>query len=353
MRARRAAVATALLLAATVPVASGCGLSLNQLPSTGGVSGPTYRVTAQFRDVADLTVGAKVKLQGVVIGQVSSISTKDFTASVAIDVARRYRLPATSSFQIRFTTPLGEDYIAVTTPKSGTAPALTDGARVGVQQTAEAPTIEDTFAALSLLLNGGGLDKLQTIARELSVALKGNVGSARDLIGRVDQVVSDLDAHKSDIDHLLQGMSSLLTTVNARRGLIQQALQEFPATISLLASDTGQLRTLLTKVGQLGRTVQGLLDRGQQAMLADFDALRPTLDALAASRQALIPTFDSLIKFGNLFDRATPGDYLNLEITVQVLFNSPPQRPQQASYTPAASVSSSDAISRLLSGGLR
>ncbi len=87
-------------------------------------------------------------------------------------------------------------------------------------------------------------------------------------------------------------------------------------------------------------------------MLADFDALRPTLDALAASRSTLIPTFDSLIRFGDLFDRATPGDYLNLDITVQVLFNAPPQRPRQPN-TSAPSADSAAAVSSLLTGGLR
>ncbi len=82
--------------------------------------------------------------------------------------------------------------------RTRSAPALSDGAQAGAeQQTAEAPTIEDTFAALSLLLNGGGLDKLQTIARELSMALRGRTGAARDVISQLDKVVADLDTHKA------------------------------------------------------------------------------------------------------------------------------------------------------------
>ena len=353
-------VVVGLVATAAVLLTAGCGLSLNRLPSTGGVGGSTYRVTAQFDDVGDLTVGAKVKLQGVVIGQVADITTKNFSAAVGIDLSRKFPLPADSTFQIRFTTPLGEDYISVSAPSgsSGTSGSsgatLSNGATVPQKQTAEAPTIEDTFAALSLLLNGGGLDKLQTIARELSIGLKGHVGAAHDTLVQLNKVVGDLDSHKADIDHLLTGMTTLSAQLDQSSGLISDALEQFPQTIDLLAADTAQVRTLLTKVGALGTTVKGFLDRGQQAMLDDFDALRPTLDALAASRSTLIPTFNSLVKFGDLFDRATPGDYLNLDITVQVLFNAPPQRPKQPSSTVApAAASPSDAIASLLTGALR
>jgi ABC-type transporter Mla subunit MlaD len=111
---RRAGLAAALVL--TVPLAAGCGLSLSTLPAPAGISGPTYRVTAQFADVGDLTIGAKVKLQGVVIGQVQTITTKNFQANVAIDLETKFRLPVGSTFQIRFTTPLGEDFVSVTAP---------------------------------------------------------------------------------------------------------------------------------------------------------------------------------------------------------------------------------------------
>lgn len=335
-----------LALLGLVPALTACGLSLHQLPAPGGVSGPTYHLTAVFRDVSDLTVGAKVKLQGVVVGEVTSIRTADFTAHVSMSISKRFRLPAGTTFQVRFTTPLGEDFVLATPPPSG-GQQLRDGDTVAPAQTSEAPTIEDTFAALSLLLNGGGLDKLHTIVAELDTALKGRTGAARDTLRRLDVVVGHLDAHKSDIDAALTGLAALSKRLDAGSTLVTQALGQFPQTLRILAADTGRIRVLLAKVATLGSTVQELLRRGQRDLLADLDALRPTLDAVAASRRDLQPTFDSLIGFGRLIDRATPGDYLNLSVTVQLLYDAPPQRPQPPAPT------SADAISTLLTGGLR
>lgn len=336
-----------LVCAAVATLLSGCSATLELLPAPQGVSGPTYHLTADFGDVLNLTEGAKVKLQGVVIGEVNGISTQDFRAQVGMDIADKFPLPVGSTFQIRFATPLGEDFVAVTPPAKATHGMLANGAYIAASATSDAPTIEDTFAALSVLLNGGGLDKLQTIASELVTALHGRTGTARDVLARLDTVVAHVDAHSTDIDSALDALAALAKSLNSSSGVVQQALATFPATLRLVAGATARIADVLQAVGNLGHTVDGLLSRSQDALLADIDELRPTLDALAGSRNQLVPMFDSLVRFGNLLDRATPGDYLNLDITAELLFNSAPVRPSTA----APSTDSTDAIRTLLGGG--
>lgn len=350
MTARRAVRALAGLVAAAA-VLSGCGaLKLEQLPAPHAVSGPTYHLTVQFEDVSNLVVGAKVKLQGVVVGEVSSISTRDFHANVGMDVSRRFPLSKATTFQVRFSTPLGEDFIAVSSP-SGSGGMLADGATVLQKQSSAAPGIEDTFAALSLLLNGGGLEKLHIIANELDAALKGRAGTVRDTLVQLHTVIAHFDANKGEVDRALQSLAAMSTQLDKGNDLVQQALATFPQTLSLLASDTAQVRTLLGKVASLGDTVQNLLGRSQANLLADADALRPTLDALRASESNLVPTMNSLIRFGTLFDRAAPGDYLNLDVTVRFLLNAVPQRPPAGGTVRPGAEPQSSALSGLISGG--
>jgi hypothetical protein len=70
---------------------------------------------------------------------------------------------------------------------------------------------------------------------------------------------------------------------------------------------------------------------------------------------------NSLITFGNLFDRAAPGDYLNVDATIEFLLDAPAQRPSLPSSTAATAqahsyvqaTTNSASVTELLTGGLR
>jgi phospholipid/cholesterol/gamma-HCH transport system substrate-binding protein len=344
----RTRLAVAAILAGAL--LGGCSLGLESLPAPSGTSGATYHVTAVFADVQNLTLGAKVKLGGVVVGEVTSIKTADYRALVKMNLEHKFVLGRDARFQIRFTTPLGEDFISIVARGAPGRGRLANGAMIPATDTATAPGIEDTFAAVSTLLNGGGLDKLQIIARELDNAFKGRTGSARDALIKLDTVISNLDAHKVDIDGALDGLGRLASTLDRSTDVVRQALDLFPDTLSTLAQDTAGIKGLLTRVSDLGATIQGMLARSQNALLTDFDNLRPTLDSLRTREGELIPTFQSLIQLGKSVRRAAPGDFLNISGTIQFLLNAPPAHPKPGGVLHAGA-EPHDAVHTLLAGG--
>jgi phospholipid/cholesterol/gamma-HCH transport system substrate-binding protein len=340
-----------LALVATALVA-GCGVGLEDLPAPSGTHGPTYKVTGLFRDVQNLTLGAKIKLGGVVIGEVESISTHDYVAAVRMRLEKQFKLGRDARFQIRFTTPLGEDFIAIVSAGAPRAGVLVEGDTIPLRDTSDAPSIEDTFAAVSTLLNGGGLNKLHIIATELNDAFKGRSGNARNALINLHKLVVNLDEHKLDIDRTLDGMAGLASTLSDGTGVVQEALDLFPSTLQTLADDTQGIRELLDRVSDLGGIVSGMLQRSQHALVTDLDNLRPTLDSLRAQQSKLVPTFRSLIPLGKSVQRAAPGDYLNISATIQFLLNAPPARPRPGGFVhPGAEPN--DAVSQLLTGGGR
>jgi phospholipid/cholesterol/gamma-HCH transport system substrate-binding protein len=302
-----------------------------------------------FGDALNVSEGAKVKQDGIVVGDVTSVSTRDYRALVTMRISRKISLPAGTTAQIRFTSPLGEDYVALvapTHPASGLA--LAAGTTIPETSTSSAPTIEDTFAALSLLLNGGGLNQLGTIVREVNRALGERTAAVRDTLSRLDQLVTMLDAHKAEIDTVVASLAKVADELSAQRGLVGQALDTFPPAVQVVADQLTRLDDLVVRVGQLGQRTQEVIGRSQDALLADLDALRPTLESLVSVQDTLPSSMQSLIRFGQLIDRAAPGDYLNAVATINVLFGSQP--------TPLTSVppssSSAHTMSSLLDAGI-
>jgi phospholipid/cholesterol/gamma-HCH transport system substrate-binding protein len=270
---------------------------------------------------------------------------------------KEFVLGRDARLQIRFTTPLGEDFISITAKGSPGAGILRDGDTIPPRHTGDAPSIEDTFSAVSTLLNGGGLSKLHIIAGELDTAFTGRTSDARDALINLHRLIVNLDEHKVDIDHALDGMARLSATLSNGTGVVRQALDLFPPTLQSLAADTHGIRDLLDRVAGLGDIVSGLLHRSQQALVTDLDNLRPTLDSLRAQQAKLLPTFRSLIALGRSVQRAAPGDYLNISATIQFLLNAPPARPRPGGYVhPGAEpggAGPADAVAELLAGGSR
>jgi ABC-type transporter Mla subunit MlaD len=119
-----------------------------------------------------------------------------------------------------------------------------------------------------------------------------------------------------------------------------------------LADDTQRIRELLTRVGDLGGVVSGMLRRSQNALVTDLDNLHPTLESLRAQQSKLLPTFRSLIQLGKSVRRAAPGDYLNISATIQFLLNAPPARPQPGGFIHDGAEPNA-AVSQLLTCGGR
>jgi phospholipid/cholesterol/gamma-HCH transport system substrate-binding protein len=299
-----AALGVAALLVAGV----GCRPSLGMLPDGQPGNGPGYRVTAVFADALNLTIGAEVRRNGVLVGRVESLTTRDYHADAVLRLAAGTVLPGGTNAQIRFTTPLGEDYVDLRGGVPG-RPPVAPGATIGPADTSTAPTIEDTFAALSLVLNGGGIDQLHTIVTAIGTALSGREAQARDLLPRLDQLATTLAASRGDIDRLITGLGTLAGRF-AGGDVVSRALTELPAALQVVTAQTQALTDLLGKVDALGRTTADVLGRSTDNLVADINGAQPILAALSGVQQRFAEVLADVQAFGTAFEAASKGQYL-------------------------------------------
>ena len=108
------------------------------------------------------------------------------------------------------------------------------------------------LAALSLVLNGGSLEQLGVINRELVLALKGREDNVKDLLTQLETFVGGLDKQKQDIVRALDGMDRLTSRLAAQRQTLATALRDIPPGVSVLADQRAQLTQVLTGLSRLG-----------------------------------------------------------------------------------------------------
>ncbi|MGH9094013.1 MAG: MlaD family protein, partial [Acidimicrobiales bacterium] len=146
---RRPAVLAGVLAAGLAVGASGCNLSLESLPQLGGQSGSGYKLHAVFDNVQNLAPEAQVRDGDSIVGNVTSISTSNYHADLTLRINKDVSLPAGTTAEVRFNTPLGDEYVELGQPTGHPAgPALKPGATIGPPDTKAAPSVEDLLAAV-------------------------------------------------------------------------------------------------------------------------------------------------------------------------------------------------------------
>lgn len=240
----------AVLAAATMSVTAACGVTVENLPlPKPSVEGDTYRVHAIFEDALNLPAEAKVKIGGSDIGQVTNITTSNYTADVEMQIRSDIALPANSTAELRQATPLGDVFVALKIPPDQAGqPRIADGGTIALPQTSAGATVEELLTSLSMLLNGGGLNELATITNELDSIVSGHGPELEHLLVEMTDVIGSLNQRTVEIDATLQGFDATLATVNQNSAALGAVADALPPMIGTFAENTATIGDLMTQI---------------------------------------------------------------------------------------------------------
>jgi phospholipid/cholesterol/gamma-HCH transport system substrate-binding protein len=306
-------------------VLSGCqgfdGAYSIPLPGGADLGSHPYTVHAEFHDVLDLVPQSGVKVNDVAVGRVQDITLdkKNWTADVTMLVNGDVQLPANADAELRQSSLLGEKYVELAAPDDGTATgSLADGATIPLTRTNRNTEVEEVLGALSMVLNGGGVQQIQTIAKELNNATSGNESQIRELLSNVDSLTAQLNAHSADITRALDGVNQLSATLAAQKDQIAGVLQNIGPGLQTLNSQRDQLVAMLQALSQLSGVATDTVHKSQADLVADLKALTPTLQQLTKAGPDLPNALQLLLTFP-FSDGAVAGvkgDYENLYLTI-------------------------------------
>jgi phospholipid/cholesterol/gamma-HCH transport system substrate-binding protein len=197
----RPAVAAAAAVA--VIALAGCqGASITDVTLPGGATSsnvfgtkPTNTYVVMFNDALDLVPQSSVQMNDVNVGDVRSITLDDGQAKVTIRVLKSVTVPANVEGVLSQTSLLGEKFVNLVVPGGDAAVGqLAPGSVIATDKTSDELQVEDVFGALSELLNGGGIQQLQSISTDLSQLLTHRETSLRDLLSQLTTLTTSLDS---------------------------------------------------------------------------------------------------------------------------------------------------------------
>ena len=309
-------------LAAAVFALSSCSsqfTGIYDLPLPGGadLGDHPYTVKAHFKDVLDLVPQSGVKVNEVPVGRVEDIqlAPDGWTAEVTMRVNGDITLPANALAMLRQSSLLGEKYVELSAPPQGEAEGkLADGALIPIARTNRNTEIEEVLGALSMLLNGGGVEQLQNITQELNAALAGNEPDLRATLTNLDTLVGTLDESKSDITAAIDGVNTLAATLAGEKDRLAGAIDSLGPGLQVLNDQRSQLVTMLQSLDSLSDVAVDTVNASQADIVADLRALTPALQKLGEAGADLPKSLELLltIPFTDEAVNGIKGDYFNL-----------------------------------------
>ncbi len=361
MRATRALQALVATTACAV-VLGGCSAQVTDVPLPGGtdVGDDPIQVTAEFADVLDLVPQTTVKVNDVNVGKITDIDLEGETAIVTMELPNDVEIPDNAVAEIRQTSLLGEKFVQLEAPESGASETmLADGSVIELDQTGRNPEVEEVLGALSLVLNGGGVAQLKTIASELNLALEGREDSAKSVLRQIRDLMGQLDDGKQDIVAAIEGLNRLSISVNEQIGTIDAALEELPSALRTIDAQRADLVKMLGALNELGDTGVRVIKASKEATIDSVQQLVPVLTQLANSGDAFVNSFHVFLTYPFVDEvvgrdpqvarNLHMGDYTNLSIELDVALTgdgdtiNPPDEPagpdQPAPHCPTSAIS--------------
>ncbi len=336
---RRASALAALMCAAAVTL-TGCDFNVYSLPLPGGadLGDDPYAVKVKFRDVLDLVPQSAVKVNDVTVGRVDDIQVDGFTAEVTLLLRDDVELPDDALAEIRQTSLLGEKFVSLKAPATGGGGGeLSDGDVIPLERSGRNPEVEEVLGAMSLLLNGGGVAQLKTIATELNKAFEGRESDVRSVLDQLDEFMGQLDDNKGEIVQAIESLNKLAVSINKQRSSIELALDEMPAALASIDRQRDDLVKMLKALNQLSAVGTEVIRESKAATIDSLRSLDPILTKLAEAGESLPQAFQLFLTYPFVDEvvgrnpaqarNLHMGDYTNLSVQFDVDLRKLPKPP--------------------------
>ncbi|MGV2583414.1 UNVERIFIED_CONTAM: MCE family protein [Mycobacterium avium subsp. hominissuis] len=318
-------LALGVLVTVMVAGLSACqwrGLNSLPLPGTEGGGPGAYEVRAQLPDVGYMEQNARVRVGDATVGNVTKIERQGWHALVTMKLNGDVDLPANATAKVGQTSLLGSLHIELAAP-NGVAPKgkLHNGSLIPLTNGGAFPSTEQTLAALSLLLNGGGLGQIQDITAAFSTAFGGREQDLKSLITQLDQFITKLNEQTSDIIAATDSLNNFVGQLAAQKPVIDKALRTIPDALSVLKDQRNKLADALDTFGKFSALTADAVNQTKDNLVKELHALGPVLESLANAGPALTRSLSWLATYPWPKETLTNwvrGDYGNLTAIIDL-----------------------------------
>ncbi|MGM1062092.1 MCE family protein [Saccharothrix sp. Mg75] len=278
----------------------------------GSRIGSTTDYTARFTDVTALAEGDDVRMSGVKVGQVESLTlVDDELVDVGFSVVEGRSLSAGVTATIKYRNLVGQRYVALEQPAGRVGEALPRGGLIPVERTVPALDLTTLFNGFKPLFQALDPEDVNKLSHEIVQVLQGEGGTVESLLAHTASLTTALAAEDDVIGRVVDNLNAVLETVNSRDDRFGSLLTSLRQLVSGFAADREPIGNAVAGLAALSDSTASLLEQGRQPLKDDIAALGLLAGTLGTAPE-LEPFVRNLpVKFDAIGRTASYGSWLN------------------------------------------
>jgi virulence factor Mce-like protein len=238
----------------------------------------TDRIGSQLQKSSD------VKIRGLIVGEVRSISTTGSGARLELALKPEMvgLIPADVSARLLPKTLFGERYVDLVTPTKGAVGRhIAEGDTIGQDRTSVAIELEKVFDDLLPLLRTVQPEKLSMTLNALASALEGRGTQLGNNLVLVDDYFKQINPKLPVIKADISGLADLASTYAVAAPDLVRAAKALITTSTTIVEKKDQLAGFLAGTAGFANTTADFLDANGQRIIQVGRVQRPTVAVLA------------------------------------------------------------------------
>lgn len=244
-------------------------------------TGSTNGYSALFSDVSRLKPGQTVRVAGVRVGTVNSVSLlPDKKVRVKFDADRGVVLTDGTRAVVRYLNLVNDRYLELV-DGPGSTKVLPAGGEIPVERTAPALDLDLLLGGLKPVTQGLNPQDVNALSASLIQVFQGEGGTLESLLSKTSSFSNALADNGQTVQDLIDNLNTVVATVNKDGTKFSGAIDRLERLISGLSQDRDTIGAAITALDNGTASIADLLARARAPLAGTVDQvsrIAPLLD---------------------------------------------------------------------------
>ncbi|WP_158169126.1 MCE family protein [Mycolicibacterium smegmatis] len=237
--------------------------------------------SAVFGDASRLESGDSVRVAGVRVGTVKSVSLQpDRTVLVDFDTERNIALTTGTKAAVRYLNLVGDRYLELI-DSPGSTRLLPAGSQIPKERTASALDLDLLLGGLKPVIQGLDPQDVNALTSSLIQIFQGQGDTLSSLMSKTSSFSNTLADNDQVVGQLIDNLDTVVDTLNRDGGKFSATIDRLEQLINGLSQDRDPIGTAVTQIDNGTASIATLLTQARPPLNATVDQLNrmaPLLD---------------------------------------------------------------------------